>query len=300
METNSLYARLAKARAAMPKITTDSTANTGKYIYHFATLPNVMEAIREPLEANGIWFSQFPTIEDGEVNVYLLLYDVDGNVVNVSVPCTMPIVDKSPQQIGTIISYARRYQIISAFGLAPNTDDDAQSAQESYMSKQQASKAIAKATKPVTKAITPPPKAEKSKAADSTDIPYLEDVVGMFNDAAVEFSQAETDLILRMRELDGNSRFKMFTEPREGKKYSQYGFLASKLNEYGKDEYTHNYLLSCMLGRVVNKENPPGSDCKELLDKIMENDEQTTTTLAELMDTITDYVLWIKQENQND
>ncbi len=148
-------------------------------------------------------------------------------------------------------------------------------------------------------------RASPAQSAKQKVIPFLDDVSHLFNDAEVEFGDNEVKLITRMKNLDLNSRFKMFTEPREGKKFSQYGFLVSKLNEiwaqnHGDNPYAHNYMLSCMLGRPVTKENPPGSDCKELLDKIMENDEDTLLAISELSYTISDWLLWQKEQSEND
>jgi hypothetical protein len=72
----------------------------------------IMDMIHESLEKAGIWFSQFPTIEDGNVAIYLTLYDVDGNLANVEERRALCLLLTSPlNRFGTIISYARRYRL---------------------------------------------------------------------------------------------------------------------------------------------------------------------------------------------
>jgi len=51
-------------------------------------------------------------------------------------PFTLPLMKKDPQGVGSVVTYARRYSLSSILGVAWDEDDDAQSNNETELTKQ--------------------------------------------------------------------------------------------------------------------------------------------------------------------
>lgn len=118
----SAAAALVKARAAMKStVTRDARANYGKY----ATLAAVMEAISPALTDNGLALVQEAELGDGMVTICTALVHESGETIEF-VPLTMPVTQRTPQAVGSAITYGRRYQLTAVFGLAPDDDDGAE------------------------------------------------------------------------------------------------------------------------------------------------------------------------------
>jgi len=125
-EVNEIAAALAKAQASFPVIKKESKAEIrsarGNYEYHYASLGAVIEAIRGPLSANGISYTQ--PIEESDHGTFLatLLIHTSGQWIcsRLKIPTADLI---GPQAIGSYIAYARRYSIASLTGIAIEDDD---------------------------------------------------------------------------------------------------------------------------------------------------------------------------------
>lgn len=113
-------------------ITKNQTANVGKYSYQYVDIAQ----IHEYLEQNGMKYYQ--EIETSEINGkdYIMTYRfIDGEWEEKPkrgcqvTEATLMGVNNPAQQQGSAITYARRYSLLMAFGLATE-DDDAQSLSE--------------------------------------------------------------------------------------------------------------------------------------------------------------------------
>lgn len=94
----------------------------------YADLASCYEACSELLSKNGIAIFQGADSEAGDVDSIVLdttLLHVSGEWITSSL--RMPLVKKDPQAVGSLITYARRYALCAAIGLA-SEDDDAESA----------------------------------------------------------------------------------------------------------------------------------------------------------------------------
>lgn len=120
----NLAAALLKAQKAMSSALKDAT--NPYYKSSYADLKAVIEAIKEPLNSNGIAFLQavngdheFPSIET------MLLHE-SGQFLCSRTPvfCSKP---KDPQAFGSGITYSKRYALQAILGL-PTKDDDAEAA----------------------------------------------------------------------------------------------------------------------------------------------------------------------------
>lgn len=117
--TKSIYAALAKAQSEMGKAIKES-ANP-HFRSKYADLGNVMDACLPALNANGIAVVQpFVPGELGHV-VKTILYHESGESIECSVPLLLGKQDM--QGLGSAITYARRYGLMSMAGIAPEDDD---------------------------------------------------------------------------------------------------------------------------------------------------------------------------------
>ena len=93
----------------------------------YASLPNILEAIREPLEKSGVVVSQFPSGVNGLSTI--LIHSESGEWMEDTY--TMPVAKQNdPQAVGSAITYARRYALAASLGLNVDEDDDANAASQ--------------------------------------------------------------------------------------------------------------------------------------------------------------------------
>ena len=91
----------------------------------YASLPNILEAIREPLEKSGVVVSQFPSGVNGLSTI--LIHSESGEWMEDTY--TMPVAKQNdPQAVGSAITYARRYALAASLGLNVDEDDDGNAA----------------------------------------------------------------------------------------------------------------------------------------------------------------------------
>jgi hypothetical protein len=128
----ALAAALAKAQAAFPKVLKDRTAKIsstrGEYSYKYADLATLLEAVRKPLADNGLALLQPIEIgQHGHVLRTVLLHTSGAMIESVY---ALAHHDR-PQEMGSEITYARRYTASSMLGVASEEDDDGKAAQDS-------------------------------------------------------------------------------------------------------------------------------------------------------------------------
>jgi hypothetical protein len=127
-EIPSLHEDIVAALGELPEIVADETANTGTYSYKYASLAGIMKAVRPVLAKHHLAVSQLVTTGDGRVTVGTSLVHRSGQTFQ-SGQLTMPL-PNTPQALGSMISYLRRYQLVALLGLAIE-DDDAKGASSS-------------------------------------------------------------------------------------------------------------------------------------------------------------------------
>lgn len=118
-ETDQVIPAFVKALAAMDDIPRTSRVSAGPIHYSFAPLDVVLDAVRPHLRANGLALSQIPTTSEG---VFTVIWHESGQWLKFS-PLLIHPVGSTPQNIGSAITYSRRYAILSILGLATEDDD---------------------------------------------------------------------------------------------------------------------------------------------------------------------------------
>ena len=106
----------------------------------YADLPSVIAAIKPALIKHGLAFTQPCQPSDEGVTVSTVLHHASGETLDLG-SLFVPANKKDAQGFGSALTYARRYSLLSAFGV-PTEDDDGNAAS--------ASTAKADPTKPIT------------------------------------------------------------------------------------------------------------------------------------------------------
>lgn len=117
----NLTAALVKFQKAMAPVKKE--ANNPFFKSSYADLSSIIEAIRKPLSENGLSFTQFPTGEGGLITI---LMHESGEFIEETF--SMRPVGTKPQDIGSAITYARRYALGAVLGIATEADDDGNAA----------------------------------------------------------------------------------------------------------------------------------------------------------------------------
>ena len=117
-----LMAKLAEAQAEMPNPKKSREGQKGYQKYKYATLDAVLDIVKGPLNKRGIFLTQ-PTCRDegGLMFVQTVVYGDGEQMVLDSKPYEY---DSDPQEFGKRETYARRYSLLTAFGLAGEDDTD--------------------------------------------------------------------------------------------------------------------------------------------------------------------------------
>ena len=118
---NELAAALSKAQGAIRGALKDSDNPFFKSKY--ADLASVVDAIREAFSSNGIAYVQTVEPSDkNEVRVETILMHSSGQWISCGV-LSLPVSKADAQGFGSAITYARRYSLSAAAGVAPEDDD---------------------------------------------------------------------------------------------------------------------------------------------------------------------------------
>jgi hypothetical protein len=115
---------LVKAQAAMSHAAKDAKNPHFKSAY--SSLASVIDAVRPALSSNGLAFVQKLHTADGGVAVETVLIHESGQEMSFGV-LFIPATKQDAQGYGSAISYAKRYSLQAALGIA-SEDDDGQAA----------------------------------------------------------------------------------------------------------------------------------------------------------------------------
>lgn len=122
---SELYGALAKAQGEMSNAVKD--AKNPHFRSQYATLAAVVDCVRGPLAKYGIAWVQRTTTDGKRVACETVLYHSSGDQLSCGA-ISAEAKDTSPQAIGSVLTYLRRYSLMAALGV-PAEDDDGEAGQ---------------------------------------------------------------------------------------------------------------------------------------------------------------------------
>jgi hypothetical protein len=131
--TNELAAALAKAQGAMENAKFDRT--NPHFRNRYASLAAVVDAIRKPLSDNGLSYTQTTEIRENGFVLVTTLRHSSGQWIASEYPLPMAKGGTKddgikPQELGSALSYARRYSLSALACISSEEDDDAEGSQQ--------------------------------------------------------------------------------------------------------------------------------------------------------------------------
>lgn len=127
----TIEAALAAFQAEMPVVAKDKTATVptksgGSYRYTYADLRSITEAVIPLLSKHGLSFSALPGTSDGRAVLRGRLMHVAGEYIEGH----LPLFGNTAQEIGSSLTYNRRYLLGCLTGVVTDDDDDGSIAQQ--------------------------------------------------------------------------------------------------------------------------------------------------------------------------
>ena len=172
----TLYAGLAQFQSQCPAIKKDTEAGT-KFKYKYGSLPHVLEQIKPHMAAAGLGFTQPIVMDKGpegpiEIIKTILFHVVDEETIESDIELPDFKFDQMNvmQSKGSIITYLRRYAIMSVLGIVAEEDDNDAQGDGKKTSKPAAASKPAEPAPPAKPYLNPEPR-EKWLAA----VKYLAD-----------------------------------------------------------------------------------------------------------------------------
>jgi len=119
-QVNEVYAKLILAKAQFGKAI--KNAKNPHFKNNYADLQSVLDAVTDALLANDLVVSQTGERSGDVFAIRTLVFDSNGDSIDFGI---MPVktIKEDAQAFGSGLTYARRYALMSAFGLAPEDDD---------------------------------------------------------------------------------------------------------------------------------------------------------------------------------
>lgn len=130
-----LATALALAQAEFKPIVKDKVVTTGTYKYRYADLASVRDAVTPSLAKNGLAIVQ-TFRPNGGVHQYVDTLLVHSSGESISSSYQIPATGKQ-QEIGSAITYARRYSLCAILGVVAEDDDDGNAADQKQVKVEQ-------------------------------------------------------------------------------------------------------------------------------------------------------------------
>ena len=134
LEAASLHSAMASAFAEIEGAT--KSANNPHFRTKYADLGAVIEAIKPALINHGLFFTQRPQPSDGGVTIETVIGHASGEELSLG-SLFVPANKNDAQGYGSALTYARRYALVTAFGV-PVEDDDGNAAARGSQGQSQA------------------------------------------------------------------------------------------------------------------------------------------------------------------
>ena len=126
IEATSLHSAMAAAFGEIESATKSVTGQVGQQKYKYADIASVIGAIKPALIKHGLFFTQHPHPSEDGVTVETILHHSSGESIGLG-SLFVPANKRDAQGFGSALTYARRYGLVTAFGV-PVEDDDGNAA----------------------------------------------------------------------------------------------------------------------------------------------------------------------------
>lgn len=103
--------------------------NGNVVMYRYAGLPSVLDVVKPVLSAHNVVALQSPIASAKEAGVVTTLM---GATWKITSRLRFPLSKAGPQDIGSVLTYCRRYALLGLLNLAPDDDDDAAGPQANH------------------------------------------------------------------------------------------------------------------------------------------------------------------------
>lgn len=191
-EHKTLAAALAAVQAHMPSVHKGKTANVGQYKYTYADLADVSAAILPLLSDNGLAFTCHPRRHEGGA------YELAASLMHTSgdaIEGALPIIGTQPQQIGSAITYARRYLLGCLTGIVTDDDEDGAFASRPTPTPQAKAKAPEKPMSDGTRKRMFALFSERG-IGDADQLPGINQVTGKAYESRADLTEADARLVI--------------------------------------------------------------------------------------------------------
>lgn len=290
-----LSAALLKAQGAMGKLLKDSS--NPHFNTTYASLAAVLDTVRGPLTDAGLVLYQSATTQDNNVLVHSALIHAETGE-SIEEVLALPVQQKTPQALGSAITYGRRYLAMAMCGLAPDDDDgEAGSNQAQPKAKKQVPPQVQHRQPPPVQRETPKPPTptlesdvdmgmsgqgwEDLPNREESDNQFCERAAAIMHNEDIDLTPLAARLIAKCRELDKTSGDKVLSVVnKDGKGAGQYGLLVGKIDNLTKPTKAHRFVLSALCGRNISQDTPPGWKVKEIIDWLADEGKKEQTEQA--------------------
>lgn len=107
--------------------------------YKYASLSSIIDAIKPSITKYGLWFYQQIHAVQGFAAVETVIVHNSGETLQCGI-INVPVQKNDAQGYGSALTYARKYSLSAAFGVAPDDDDDGEEACKTSSAKRQEKK----------------------------------------------------------------------------------------------------------------------------------------------------------------
>ncbi len=147
-ELDTLLTALLKVQRELPRLSLKKTGKNPAFRSSYLTLDGLHDAILPLLNDCGLVWTALPTTgPEGPVLVYKLLHVSSGEGISGEMPLMLD--KQNSQGLGSAITYARRYSLLSVIGAVGDSDDDGEAASRTEVTKE-----VRKAKKPEDRVMT--------------------------------------------------------------------------------------------------------------------------------------------------
>lgn len=123
-------AALVAALADLHEVPKDGKVNAGQRRYTYLTLPDLLGEVRRVFAGHGLAVMQEVETVDAGVSVRTVILHATG--ARFESPALVLPSGRAPQDVGSAITYGRRYSLAAFVGLAGDDDDDGAAAQRGH------------------------------------------------------------------------------------------------------------------------------------------------------------------------